>query len=123
MAKVNRPKSPSPVRPTPNTKPATMEKSKERPGDGAPARSLSAPTPGMFGRRGDYLIFNKQNYFWGLIGVGLIALGLILMLGGGMPNPDMWDDKIIYSFRIVTLAPLLIVAGLVVEIYAIFKKA
>jgi hypothetical protein len=56
-----------------------------------------------------------------LIGIGLIALGLILMLGGSMPSPDVWDDSIIYSFRRITLAPALIVAGLLVEVYAIFK--
>ncbi len=125
MAKVNRPK-PSPAnRPTPSPQPLSP-----RPGQQATIRT--APTPGaklkmpasdsMFSQGYKELIFGRQNYFWGLIGVGLIALGLILMMGGGMPNPDMWDDNIIYSFRIVTLAPFLIVAGLVVEIYAIFVK-
>jgi hypothetical protein len=39
-----------------------------------------------------------------------------------MPSPDVWDDNIIYSFRRVTLAPILILAGLAVEVVAIFKK-
>ena len=116
MAKVNRAKSPTP---TPQARPNNPQ---PRPSASQAAKAI-APTSSIFSRTNDELIFGKQNYFWGLIGVGLIALGLICMLGGAMPNPDMWDDKIIYSFRIVTLAPFLIVAGLAVEIYAIFRKA
>lgn len=65
--------------------------------------------------------FGKQNYIWMGIGVALVALGMIMMLGGGMPSPDVWDDSIIYSFRITVIAPILILAGLGVEVYAIFK--
>jgi hypothetical protein len=39
-----------------------------------------------------------------------------------MPSPDVWDDSIIYSFRRTVLAPIVIIIGLVVEIFAIFKK-
>jgi len=46
---------------------------------------------------------------------------MVLMMGGGMPTPDMWDDNIIYSHRRITLAPILILIGLGVEVYAIFK--
>ena len=67
------------------------------------------------------LLFNRQNYTYMLIGVGLIALGLILMIGGHMPSPDVWDEGLIYSFRRTVLAPVVIIAGLAVEIYAIFK--
>lgn len=56
-------------------------------------------------------------------GAGLVILGMILMLGGSMPSPDVWDDSIIYSFRRTVLAPIVILAGLGVEIYAIFKRA
>ena len=68
------------------------------------------------------LTFGKTNYRWMAIGAGLIALGLILMSGGSMPDPNIWDDNIIYSPRRTVIAPILIVAGLVVEIYAIFVK-
>lgn len=68
------------------------------------------------------LLFGKQNYIWMGIGAGLIALGLALMAGGSMPNPDVWEADRIYSFRRITLAPIMILAGLIVEIYAIFKK-
>ena len=69
------------------------------------------------------LLFKKQNYL--LMGAGalLVLLGFLFMLGGKMPSPDVWDDSIIYSFRRTVLAPILILAGLAVEIVAIFKKA
>ena len=71
--------------------------------------------------KGMDLLYSWSQYKFMLIGIGLIALGMILMLGGSMPSPDVWDDSIIYSFRRITLAPALIVAGLLVEVYAIFK--
>lgn len=68
------------------------------------------------------LLFDRSNYKWMLIGIALIALGMLLMSGGAMPSPDVWDEGIIYSFRRTVLAPILIVAGLLVEVYAIFKN-
>ncbi len=68
------------------------------------------------------LLFNKENYKWMLIGCGLIGLGLILMLGGSMKDPNVWDESVIYSARRTVLAPIFILAGLAVEVYAIFKK-
>ena len=67
------------------------------------------------------LIFGKENFWWMLLGVGFIALGMMLMTGGEQPSPEVWDDNIIYSFRRITLAPILILAGVVVEVIAIFK--
>jgi len=68
------------------------------------------------------LIFGRQNFLWMGIGAAFIVAGLLLMLGGQQPSPEVWDDNIIYSFRIVTLAPIVILAGLIIEIYAIFKN-
>ncbi len=68
------------------------------------------------------LLFHRQNYIWMGIGAGLIALGLVLMSGGHMPSPDVWEPERIYSFRRTVLAPIVILVGLGVEIYAIFKK-
>jgi hypothetical protein len=67
------------------------------------------------------LIFSKTNYKWMGIGLGLILLGMLLMAGGAMPNADTWDPNIIYSARRTVLAPIFILSGLVVQIYAIFK--
>ena len=68
------------------------------------------------------LIFGKQNYILMGIGVALIALGMILMSGGAPDSPDVFDADRIYSFRRITLAPFVIIVGLLVEVYAIFKK-
>ncbi len=68
------------------------------------------------------MLFGRENFKFILIGLALIFLGMILMIGGGMPSPDVWDESLIYSHRRITLAPILILAGLGVEVYAIFKK-
>lgn len=68
------------------------------------------------------LLFNKTNYLIILGGFGLIFLGMLLMMGGHMPSHDVWDDNIIYSFRRTVLAPFIILIGLVVGGYGIFKK-
>ena len=68
------------------------------------------------------LVFNRKNYI--LLGAGalLMAIGILLMSGGDMPDPNTWDESIIYSPRRMVLAPLLMIAGLVVEVFAIFKR-
>ncbi len=66
--------------------------------------------------------FGKSNYTWMLIGAALILIGMLLMSGGKSPNPDVFNANEVYSFRRITLAPLVIIAGFIVEIYAIFKK-
>ncbi len=67
------------------------------------------------------MIFGKQNYI--LMGVGLLLMivGFMLM-SGGEQAADAWQPGEIYSFRRTVLAPFVILAGLVVEIFAIFKK-
>ena len=57
-----------------------------------------------------------------LIGLVLILVGFLLMSGGEMKDPNVWDKDVIYSFRRITLAPFLVIAGLVLQAYAIFKK-
>ncbi len=69
------------------------------------------------------LVFKRENFVLMGVGAGLVLLGMLLMMGGSMPSPDVWDDSIIYSFRRTVLAPIVILAGLGVEIFAIFKKA
>jgi|SRR4051794_10086240 hypothetical protein len=67
-------------------------------------------------------LFTKDNYKWMAIGGIIIILGMILMSGGKNQNPDTFDFKLVYSTTRVTIAPILIVLGLLVEIYAIFRK-
>jgi hypothetical protein len=65
--------------------------------------------------------FEKQNYIIILVGIALIALGFILMIGGGSTDPDVFNEKM-FNFQRITLAPILVLAGFVVEIVAIFWK-
>jgi hypothetical protein len=65
--------------------------------------------------------FGKENYRLLLIGLGLIVLGFLLMIGGGSKDPKVFSQDI-FNFQRLTLAPLLILAGYVVEIFAIMKK-
>lgn len=68
-------------------------------------------------------LFNKENYIWMLIGAVIIILGMLLMSGGKNTDPNVFDEKVVYSARRITVAPILIIIGFVIEIYAIFKKS
>ena len=57
------------------------------------------------------------------IGGVIIALGMFLMSGGKNQDPKVFDYNVVYSTTRVTVAPILILAGLVIEVYAIFKKS
>jgi hypothetical protein len=67
-------------------------------------------------------IFEKDNYVWMIIGGILIISGILLMIGGKSQDPKVFNTNEVYSFRRITLAPILIVGGLIVQIYAIMKK-
>ena len=67
-------------------------------------------------------LFSKENYTWMLIGGAVIALGMFLMSGGKSADPNVFDTKQVYSTTRITIAPIVIVMGLIIEIYAIFKK-
>jgi hypothetical protein len=67
-------------------------------------------------------LFTKDNYMWMLIGGAVIALGMLLMVGGKSADPKQFSDKEVYSTMRITVAPILILLGFVVEIYAIFKR-
>ncbi len=64
----------------------------------------------------------KKNYIMLAIGFALIVLGFILMFGGQTDNPEVFKEDELFSFRRITLAPIVILAGFVFEIYAIMKK-
>ena len=68
-------------------------------------------------------LFEKKNLVWMLLGLMLIALGMFLMSGGqSNTDPAVFNRAEVYSSTRITVAPLLILAGLVIEIVAIFKK-
>jgi hypothetical protein len=65
--------------------------------------------------------FEKQNYRLLLIGLVFIVVGFLLMIGGGSDDPKVFSQAI-FDFRRITLAPILILAGYMIEIFAIMKK-
>jgi hypothetical protein len=67
-------------------------------------------------------LFGKENYRWMLVGLVGILLGLLLMIGGKSKDPNVFDPSQVYSFRRITVAPILILAGLALEIVGIFKN-
>ncbi|MFM9021575.1 MAG: DUF3098 domain-containing protein [Sediminibacterium sp.] len=67
-------------------------------------------------------LFTKENYTWMLIGGVVIAAGMFLMAGGKNPDPTQFDSNLVYSKTRITVAPIVIIAGILIEIYAIFKK-
>ena len=66
--------------------------------------------------------FSKTNYVWMLVGAALIIVGMLLMSGGKSADPNVFNPNEVYSFRRITLAPIVIIIGFMVEVYAIFKK-
>ena len=64
------------------------------------------------------VVFGKKNYIWMFIGIGFIALGFILMSGGGSNDPNIFNEAI-FSWRRIRLAPTLVIIGLGIQVYAI----
>lgn len=67
-------------------------------------------------------VFGKTNYKLLIIGIGLLFLGYLLMIGGAADTPNEFSREI-FSFRRLILAPIIVIAGFVVEIFAIMKKS
>lgn len=65
--------------------------------------------------------FGRDNYLWVLIGLVFLLVGFLLMIGGGSDNPDVFNEEI-FNFRRLTLAPILVLIGFGIQIYAIMKK-
>ena len=69
----------------------------------------------------EQMTLTKKNYVLLIIGVVIIVLGMVLMTGGGSDNPNEFNYEM-FSWRRITLAPILIVGGFAFEIYALTKK-
>ena len=67
-------------------------------------------------------LFEKQNMWLMLLGVAVIAIGMLLMVGGKSKDPNVFNYDEVYSTLRISVAPVLIIIGLGIEIYAIFKK-
>jgi Protein of unknown function (DUF3098) len=112
MAKQQPPRRPAqPQNPTPQVK-------KTAP---APARRSAEKKDGIFTGGSRVLIYGRRNFIYMGAGLALVLLGLVLMSGGAMPDPKVWEADRIYSFRRITLAPIAMVAGFIAIVFGIFK--
>ncbi len=66
-------------------------------------------------------VFKKSNYRIMIIGIVFIAVGFILMAGGGSDDPNIFSNEI-YNFRRIRLAPTLVLIGFGIQVYAILYK-
>ena len=88
-----------------------------KPQQPAPARPSSRA-----GKPEQTFLFDKNNYIWMISGIILIFVGFLLMSGGKSPDPHKFNYDEIYSVRRITVAPIMILLGFVVEVFAIMKK-
>ena len=66
--------------------------------------------------------FGRRNYKFMFIGIAIIAVGFLLMSGGGSDDPNVFNEEI-YNFRRIRLAPALVIIGFAVEVYGILTKS
>lgn len=66
--------------------------------------------------------FGRENYMLMLIGIVVIFIGFVLMAGGGSDEPGVWNPEI-FSTRRITIAPIVVMIGFVIEVFAIVKKS
>lgn len=105
----------------PNQPPARMQPQSPKKTAPAPIRRPEK-RDSIFASGSRDFIFGRKNFIYFGAGLALILAGLAAMTGGAMPDPAVWEPERIYSFRRITLAPILMVAGFVVLILGIFKN-
>jgi len=66
--------------------------------------------------------FSKKNYILLIIGLAFMVSGLVLLIGGGSEDPTKFSDEI-FNFQRLTLAPILLAIGFIIEIFAVMHKA
>lgn len=64
----------------------------------------------------------KENYKLMIIGFLIVVIGFILMIGGKSEDPNVFNKDELFSFRRITLAPVIVLAGFIFEVWAIMKK-
>lgn len=67
------------------------------------------------------ILFEKDNFIWMLIGIGIIFFGFYMMSGGGSEDPKVFSNELFSTQRVI-IAPIIVIAGFIVEVYAILKK-
>lgn len=113
--------TPAPKKPGNETPSVRRETPAARPATPSVATRTSTTAPKV-AREKKPLVFNQTNYYLLIASAVLMIIGTALMAGGEMKDPNVWDEGIIYSFRRLTLAPIVMLIGLGTGIVAIFKK-
>ncbi len=67
-------------------------------------------------------LFGKENYMLMLAGLAILLIGFALMSGGKSADPTVFNDSEIFSFRRITLAPIVVMIGFLVEVVAIMRR-
>lgn len=98
---------------TPKPKAKASEPVKQRTAEAAKSKAPEA--------KAKEFPFTRKNYILLLIGLGVTFIGFILMIGGGSDDPKVFNPAI-FDFQRLTLAPILVLGGYVIEIFAIMKK-
>lgn len=82
--------------------------------------TATAPAKEASEHIGTGAMFEKKNIMWMLIGAAVIIAGFLLMAGGRSDDPNTFNPDEVYSTTRITIAPILILAGLAIEIFALF---
>ena len=86
--------------------------------------SVTKPAPAVVRLQADTTpMFSRINYILMAVGAIIIMLGMFVMAGGKSSDPNVFDYNQVYSKTRITVAPILIIAGIIVEIFAIFKNS
>jgi hypothetical protein len=88
----------------------------------AASSAKGSSTASISNSKSNDLLFNKTSYTYILGGIVLMVIGFFLMAGGHNDDPNVFDEDVIYSTRRILIAPIFIIAGLIVQVLAIFKK-
>ncbi|MBK9557596.1 MAG: DUF3098 domain-containing protein [Bacteroidetes bacterium] len=69
------------------------------------------------------MVLGKENYLLIVLGLVVIIIGFILMSGGKSPDPNVFNPDEVYSTRRITVAPIVVLLGFAIEIYAVFHRS
>ncbi len=79
-------------------------------------KSTTAPAPGK-------MVLGKENYYLIAFGLLVIIIGFVLMSGGKSTDPNVFNAEEVYSTRRITVAPIVVLIGFAIEIYAVFHRS
>ena len=85
------------------------------------AKKTNAKAEGGVSDKEARMALTKKNYLFMLIGLGVIIAGFLLMAGGGSDDPAVFNREM-FSFRRITLAPIVVIAGFAFEVFAIMWR-